>query len=127
MEIKNNFDNITDNVKEYVNLKSDSIKLTLAENLALFSSDILSGIIVFFFSITSLFFALLAIMILAARYIGFFYSSLIVCLILATIGFIIYLSRKHLFANIFVARFCKMFFNNNTNDEKSGLFKNKNH
>ena len=125
MGIGENFDKFTDSVKKYLNLKSDDVKLLLVENLSLLSSDVLSVVIALFFLSTAIFFALLAILILLSQYIGFILSSFVICTSLASIALVVYLFRRLIFANIFVARFCKMLFTNNTNDEKSELFENK--
>ncbi len=117
MRIEDDFNNLTNSVKEYANLRMDAIKLLLVENLSLFLSSLLSAFMIFFFFGASLFFALLATMIMIARCIGFFYASLVICVALAIIAFIIYLFRKRLFANFFVARFSKAFFDDSVNNE----------
>ena len=125
MRIEEIFENLTDNLKEYANNKAVSIKLSLVEKLSLLARDILSTIIIFFLATAALIFALLATMIFIAKYIGFLYASLLICAILTSGAIVIYLFRKQLFTNIFIARFSRIFFNNNTNNEKEKLFKNK--
>ena len=125
MRIEEIFKNLTDNLKEYANIKAVSIKLSLVEKLSLLARDILSTIIIFFLATAALIFALLATMIFIAKYIGILYASLLICAILTSGAIVIYLFRKQLFTNIFIARFSRIFFNNNTNNEKEKLFKNK--
>ena len=125
MRIEEFLDNLTDNLKEYADIKFVSIKISLVEKLSLLSRDILSIIVIFFFIATALFFALLAIVILISRYIGLLYSLLLVCTILLTFALAVYLFRKKLFTNIFVILFGKMFFSNDTNN-KNRVYSNVN-
>ena len=128
MRIEEFFDNLTDNLKEYANIKIVSIKLSLVEKLSLLARDILSTLVIFFLTAAALLFALMATMILIARHIGFLYSSLLICAILGTVAFTVYLFRKKLFINMFIALFSKMFFNNDTaGNEKNELFQDKQH
>ena len=122
MRIEEFFDNLTDDLKEYADLKIVSIKISFVEKFSLLSRDILSIIIVIFLIATALLFALLAIMILISRYIGLLYSSLLVCTILVTFALAVYLFRKKLFTNIFVTLFSKMFFNNDTSNKNKVYF-----
>ena len=125
MRIEEFFDNLTDDLKEYAGIRFVSIKMSLVEKLSLLSRDILSTLVIFFLIATALFFALLAIVILISRHIGLLYSSLLVCAILVTFALVVYLFRKKLFTNIFVAFFGKIFFNNDT-DNKNKVYPNVN-
>lgn len=127
MKIEEKIENLTVNLKEYANYKIVSVKLSLVEKLSLLARDILSTLIIFVLITVALIFALTATMILISQYIGFLYGSLVICATLAGTAFIVYMIRKRLFTNMFVARFSKIFFNDDTNDEKDELFKYKQH
>lgn len=127
MRIEDKIENLTESLKEYADIKIVSIKLSLVEKLSLLARDILSTLIIFLLTTAALIFALLATLILIAQYIGFLYGSLVICATLASIALIVCMFRKRLFTNIFVARFSKIFFNDDTSNEKDGLFKYKQH
>lgn len=125
MEIGDFLDNITRSFKEFADLKSDAVKLMLVENISLLSSDMLSGVVVFIILTAAFFIALVAVIILLAHYIGFLYGTLVVCTILIFTALIVYLLRRRLFANIFVPRFSKMFFSDESDKKEPELFENK--
>lgn len=127
MRIEEIFDNLTDTLKEYANIKAVSIKISLVEKLSLLARDIFSTLIIFLLTAAALIFASMAIMILIARQIGFLYGSLLVCAILTSVAITIYIFRKRLFINMFIARFSRIFFDEDTNNEKDELLKNKQH
>ena len=118
MRIEDIFENLTDSLKEYANIKAVSIKLSLVEKLSLLARDILSTLIILFLTTVAIIFAFLAAMIFVARYIGFVYGSLLICAILASIAVVIYLLKERIFTNIFVAVFSRLLFEKDTNDEK---------
>ena len=118
MRARDYFDKVTNSLREYARIKSEEIKLRCVESLSLVASDILSMLIVVLLSALALIFVIFAILILIAQYIGIFYSLLVVGGVLALMAFVVFLFRKELFANLFVGRFCKMFFNNVAPDEK---------
>ena len=127
MRIEEKFDNLTDTLKEYANIKAVSIKLSLVEKLSLLARDIFSTLIIFLLTAAAIIFASIAIMILIARQIGFMYGSLLVCAILTSAAVTVYIFRKRLFINMFIARFSRIFFDKDTNNKKDGLRKNKQH
>ena len=118
MRARDNFDKVTNSIKEYARIKRDDIKLQCVESLSLVASDILSMFLVALLSAIAFLFVVIAIMILVAQYIGVFYSLLAVGGVMALVAYIVYLFRKELFANLFVERFCKVFFNEVVTDEK---------
>ena len=107
MEIKNNFDNLNRELKEYANLKSISLRLHF--------SHLIVGVLLSL----SLLFLLLALMLVFSHFLGLIYSLLVVGMIPALVAFFIYLGRNSLFADMFVVHFCKMFFSNNHRNEVS--------
>lgn len=119
MEIKNNFDNLNRELKEYANLKSISLRLHLVELLSEASSAVFSHLIVGVLLSLSLLFLLLALMLVFSHFLGLIYSLLVVGMIPALVAFFIYLGRNSLFADMFVVHFCKMFFSNNHRNEVS--------
>lgn len=120
MEIKNNFDNLNRELKEYANLKSISLRLHLVELLSEASSAVFSHLIVGVLLSLSLLFLLLALMLVFSHFLGLIYSLLVVGMIPALVAFFIYLGRNSLFADMFVVHFSKMFFSNNHRNEVSG-------
>ena len=118
MRIEEIFENLTNSLKEYANIKAVSIKLSLVEKLSLLARDILSTLIIIFIATIALIFALLATMIFIARYTGLLYASLLICTILTSAAVTVYIFRKRLFINMFIAHFCRIFFEDETNNEK---------
>lgn len=110
MEIKQNFDNLAEDVREYMNLRMNSVKFQLVEHLSQMSGDILSYLIFFFFFFVAFLFFLFALMIFLAQYIGLLLSALTIGCVMLVIALIVFANRKQLFADMFVSRFCKMFF-----------------
>ena len=118
MGIEDNFDKLIESIKEYAELKRDAIKLLCVENLSLVSSGILSFLIVILLCMTALFFAFMALIILIAKYIGFMYGSLAIGIALAIVASVVYILRKKLFANVFISRYSKIFFEDDSYNEK---------
>lgn len=118
MELKENFDKLSDGAQQYIDLKVDNIKLHIVENMSLFCSDLLSRAVVGLFAIMALFFAMIAVVLFFAMYVGLLYAFLIVAGILLLVGALFYFFRKSIFANVMVGRFCRMFFpKNDVEDE----------
>ena len=116
MGIGEKFNRLTDCANDYAKLKMEEVKLLCVENLSIIMSDILSILLVFFIFSVSLFFALIAIVTVIGEYIGFLNSLLLVAVLLAMIAFIVFMLRKQLFSNIFVERFCNIFFKKRDKD-----------
>ncbi len=118
MDVKQNFERLTDETREYINLRIDSTKLYMIEALSLLVGNLLSHTLFFVFLFITLIFMLAALMFLLSTIVGFMFSALIVSFISLGIGIIIYMNRKKLFADIMVNSLCKLFFpKNEINDE----------
>lgn len=118
MRARDNFDKVTNSLREYARIKRDDIRLQCVEGLSLVATNILSMLVVVLLSAIALIFVIIAFMILVAQYIGIFYSLLVVGGVLVLMAIVVYLFRKELFANLFVERFSKIFFNEVATDEK---------
>jgi len=113
MDVKQNFDRLSDETREYINLRIDSTKLYIVEMLSQFASDMLSRIVFFIFMFLSFLFLLVAVMFLLARAIGLVSSAFVIALTLLLVGAVVYFTRKLLFTNIMIGRLCRMFFPKN--------------
>ena len=105
-----NADTLTDDIKEYVALKSDSLKLQMVEGLSLFSSDILSHLLLMLLVSMALLFFLFALMIFFSIYVGPILGSLAVSVLLLIAGAILYMNRRRLFTDMFVKCYCRRIF-----------------
>ena len=118
VEFGEKFENLLHDVRKYAELKIDSIKLQAVENISQLLSDIFSIAIIFFLLFISAEFLLTALMLVIAQYIGLLLAAFSVGATTLLLALYVYYKRKTLFRNIFVGRFCKIFFNkNSTHDE----------
>ena len=112
MQTMSNADSLADDVKEYVALKSDSLKLQMVESLSLFSSDILSHLLLLILISMALLFFLIAMMLVLSLYFGPVFGCLVVALLLLVAAIVLYANRKRMFADMFVRSYCRRFFSN---------------
>lgn len=119
MDVKQNFERLTDETREYINLHVDCIKLYIIEALSLFASDLFSRTLFFMFLFLSLIFLLVALMFFMSASVGIIFSAIIVSFILLSVAFLVYINRKRLFANIMVSSLCKIFFPKNDIDDET--------
>ncbi len=110
MDVKQNFEQLTDEAREYIDLRLDSAKLYMVEILSSSLSALLSHMAIFTLMFLSLSFLLLALMFFLARFIGLVLSAIAVAVVLLLAALIVYLGRKHFFANAMLGRLCKTFF-----------------
>ena len=110
MQKMNDSDTLADDIKEYVALKGDSMKLKMVEGLSLFSSGILSHLFLFLLVSMALLFFLIALMIFLSLYVGPIFGCLAVTLLLLAIGMVLYINRKRMFVDMFVRSYCRMMF-----------------
>ncbi len=119
-KISDNFSEITENIKEYVNLKIDILKLTLTEKFARLASFI---VIMLIFFIIFLFFSLfvsLAFIFWFRDHAGPAYiGALIVAAFYLILGGLIYLLRNTLFINPLVAQLSQILLEEDTNENES--------
>ena len=116
--IKDNFSDLTDNVRKYVQLKIDLLKLNILEKF----SRLVSSII-----ITMIFFLLILFIILFIS-MGFIFwfrdnmgpewiGALVVAGFYVVIGFLVWLLRFRLFVNPVIKRLSKILFEKDENEE----------
>lgn len=118
-EISENFSDITENIKEYVHLKIDILKLTLTEKFAQLATFI---VIILIFFVIFLFFTLfisLAFIFWFKDHAGPAYvAALIVAAFYLLLGGLIYLFRNSLFINPFVSQLSKILLEESDDNEK---------
>ena len=101
---------ISDDVKEYINLKTASVKLGLVEELSSFTGKTLAIILmIFLFSSSLTFFAAAGVMWIGALIGSYPWAAVMMGGLLILIGLILYLCRNGL-VSIMVPVFSKMFF-----------------
>lgn len=113
MEIKENFDRLSGDVREYLNLKIEELKLSIVERLSLFFADALSWLVVIIFLLLSSLCFLVALVVMLSIFMGLLPALFLMAFLLLAVAWIFYLLRGNIFANIMVARFYKMFFDDN--------------
>lgn len=118
MEIKENFEKMAEALLQYVDLKSDDVKLNVVEKLSFLCNDIISYVAVSVFAVLSFLFVLVAIVAFLSPCIGLLCSSLVVAALLAVAALLLYAMRRRLFVNIMVKCFCRIFFTKNSDDNE---------
>lgn len=113
MNVKQNFDRLSGETREYIDMRLDAARLYIVEILSVFFSDLISRVVFFTFLFISFIFLLLALFYIMSPIVGAVWSSLIICGVLLLLSAILYIFRKRLFTNLMVARLCKMFFPKN--------------
>ena len=118
-KISDNFSEITENIKEYVHLKIDILKLTLTEKFARLASFV---VIMLIFFIIFLFFSLflsLAFLFWFRDHAGPAYiGALIVAAFYLILGGLTYLLRNTLFINPLVAQLSQILLEEDTDDNE---------
>lgn len=107
--LSENFTGISDNVKAYIRLKTDFLKLTLTEKLSLIISALLVSIILFLVFLFISMFVSLAFIFWFRDHAGPLYAgALIVAGFYLLIGIIIFFMRNKLFIDPLVAQITKI-------------------
>lgn len=107
--ISDNVSSMTENVRDYVNLRIDYIKLLLTEKIASLSSWILISLIFFILAMFLLLFISLSFVFWYGDEVGPTYvGALIVVAFYAVVGIVIYGLRFQLFVNPMVKRLAKI-------------------
>ena len=110
------FDNLTESLRELASAKLDSVKLYAVESLALLSGEMVTALLLVLLLAGAAMFFLLALLVALSAVVGLLYACLIVGgLLLLVAGFVVLRGRR-LFADMFVARFCKLFFSSYDNN-----------
>ena len=111
------FDNLTESLRELASAKLDSVKLYAVESLALLSGEMVTALLLVLLLAGAAMFFLLALLVALSAVVGLLYACLIVGgLLLLVAGFVVLRGRR-LFADMFVGRFCKLFFSSYDNNE----------
>ena len=111
---------LASSAKEYADLKIDSLKLKMVENLSVLFSKVLYALILFFLLGIAVAFLASAF----SSYIGKLLDSatagqLITAAIFIFISIILYMRRRKLFTNSMVSMFMQMFFEINQKEKRS--------
>lgn len=117
MELKQNFDRLVRDAREYLGLKTDELRLLLVDNLSVFMSDLLSWLAIFAIVQIALVCLLAVVIIAIASVAGYMWAFAVVAFVLLAVAGVFYLLRDRLFADIAVERFCRMFFPADDADE----------
>ena len=116
--ISENFSLLTENVKNYVNMRIDLAKLILTEKIAKLASFFLIAVIFFILAMFLLLFLSLSFVYWFGNEFGYAWvGALIVTAIYVLGGVIIYVQRYNLFINPLVSRLTKILMEENNENE----------
>ncbi len=110
MDFEQNFDNLSESTREFLYAEIDSLKLYAVEYLALLSGEIVTAVVLAFLLTGAGLFFLLALLVALSSIVGLLYSCLIVGAVLLVVATVVYLCGRRLLVDMFVGRFCKIFF-----------------
>jgi len=118
-KISDNFSEISENIKEYILLKIDILKLTLTEKFARLASFVVIMLIFFVIFLFFSFFISLAFIFWFRDHAGPLYiGALIVAAFYLILGGMIYLLRNALFINPLVSQLSKILLEDPDDNEK---------
>jgi hypothetical protein len=117
-KISENFSALTENFKDYVNLRIDLVKLVLTEKIAKLASFFLLSVIFFILGMFLMLFLSFAFVFWFGEEIGPMWAgALIVTAIYIVAGVIIYLQRHRIFINPLVTHLTKILMEENDENE----------
>lgn len=117
--ISENFSELSENVKDYLKLRLDLLKLTVTEKMASIGSFFLVSVIFFILFLFVLMFFSLAFIFWFRDQIGEAYiGALIIAGVYIIVGIIIFLLRNKLFINPLVERLSKILMEETSENEK---------
>lgn len=117
-KISDNFSSLTENVKDYVNLRVDYVKLILTEKIAKLASFFMIAVIFFILAMFLLLFISLAFVFWFGEEIGpTFIGALIVVAFYVICGLAIYMLRYKIFINPLVTQLTKILMEGEDQDE----------
>ena len=106
--LSESFNEMTDNAREYVQLKIDLLKLTFTEKLSLIASTFMVTVILFLVFLFVTMFLSVAFIFWYKEHVGSFSTgALIVGSFYLLIGVIVFLTRHHLFVNPLISQISK--------------------
>jgi hypothetical protein len=118
VKISDNFSAMTENVKEYINLRIDLVKLILAEKMAKLATFFLIAVIFFILAMFLLLFLSFAFVLWFGNGVGpAWVGALIVTTFYALFGTVVYLMRNMFFINPLVSRITKILMEDSDEDE----------
>ncbi|MCX6251048.1 MAG: phage holin family protein [Bacteroidetes bacterium] len=116
-KISDNFSDLNGNVKEYVHLRFNLMKLIITEKLASVGTYFIITVVFFILFLFVLMFLSLAFILWFREYAGpSWVGALIVAGVYMVIGFIVYLLRNKLFINPLVAQLSKIILEDDDKD-----------
>ena len=113
MEIKENFDSLSRDAREFIDLKIEEVKLSLVERLSLLFADALSWLLVMVLLALALLCLMAAFVAVLTYFVGLLLALLVTAVILLVAAYLLYTVRGNLFGNRMVARLYKVFFYEN--------------
>jgi hypothetical protein len=117
--ISDNFNELTDNVKEYVRLKITEFKLTLVERTSILVSSFMLAIVFFILGLfLTLFLSLAFIYFFRANIGPEWVGALIVAAFYALVAIIAYVQRKKIFINPVITKISSIILEEEDDEEK---------
>jgi hypothetical protein len=116
-KLSDNFSSLTENIKDYIDLQIDYLKLALTEKISKLASYLLIAVIVFILVMFLLLFLSLAFVFWFGQEAGpFWLGALIIAAVYVLGGLFVYFRREKLFINPLVTHLTKILMEGN--DEK---------
>ena len=106
--MKKEFENLTEDVQEYIGRRVDNIKMRIVEELSVIMGDMLASLVIFIMLFTAFLFILIGVVTALAYMIGFVYAMVLAGGIIIAVSAIIYLSRAWLFVDTIVKHLCRL-------------------
>ena len=117
-KISENINNLTENVRDYVNLRLDLARLTLTEKMAQLISLFLISVIFFIMGMFLLLFLSMAFVFWFGNDVGpAWLGALIVVAFYVVLGLFVYMRRYQLFLNPLVSKLTKILMEDHHEDE----------
>lgn len=104
------FENLSHEVREYINLSIDELKLKVVERMSQLSGDLLLCITLLLMGMVSLFFLLIVLAFVLSPFVGMLWATVVVAIVPLLIAFLLYVNRERIFINPVVRRLCRIFF-----------------
>ncbi len=118
MEFKQNFDRLSRDVREYIELEADHIRLVVVERLSFFLGDILSWVVIMLFAFMSLVALLVSAVVALSSVVGYVVALTILSCLLFVVTLLLFAMRRRLFVDFAVRHLCRLFFEEKESDEK---------
>ena len=106
--MKEDFENLTEDVQEYIGRRVDNIKMRVVEELSVIMGDMLASLVIFFMLFTAFLFILIGVVTALTYAIGFVYAMMLAAGIIIAVSVVIYWSRTWLFVDTIVKHLCRL-------------------